>query len=80
MIKGPGSLEPPGDEGSDGDGRHEGLDIAVEAGEDAAPVLEAAEHALNDVALPVDLPVVLDLYLAVGLRRDDRGGAAFDQP
>ena len=25
-------------------------------------------------------PVVLDLHLAVGLRRDDRGGAAFDQP
>ena len=41
------------DEGGDGDGGHEGLDIAVEAGGDAAPVLEAAEHAFDDIALAV---------------------------
>ena len=34
---------------------------------DAPPVLEAAEHALDDVALLVDLAVVLDLDLSVGL-------------
>ena len=43
-------------------------------------VLEAAEHALDDVALAIDLAVVFDLDLAVGLRRDDRRGALLDQP
>lgn len=61
------ALEPPCDEGCDRDGGHEGLDVAVEAGGDAPPVLEAAEHAFDDVALTVDFPVVLDLHLAVGL-------------
>ena len=61
------SLEPPHDEGCDGDGCHEGLDVAVEASCDAPPVLEAAEHALDDVALAVDLAVVLDVHFAVGL-------------
>ena len=64
---GPESLEPPGDDGCDGDGSHEGFEVAVEAGCDPAPIFEAAERALDDIALTVDLPVVLDLDLAVGL-------------
>ena len=41
--------------------------MAVEAGCDPPPVLEAAEHAHDGIAVTVDLPVVLDLDLAVGL-------------
>src|SRR5690606_11423157 len=70
------SLEPPCDEGGDGDGGHEGLDMAVEACGYAPPVLEAAEHALDDVALSVNLAVVFDMDLTVGLCRDDWRGTA----
>ena len=44
------------------------------------PVLEPAEHALDDVSLATDQPIVLDLDFAVGLRGDDRRSAALDQP
>jgi hypothetical protein len=46
-------LEPPSDEGGDGDSDHEGLDVAVEACGEAPPVLEAAEHALDVIALAI---------------------------
>lgn len=49
------------------DGSHEGIDVAVGPSGYTAPVLEPAEHALDDVSLAVDLPVVLDLDFAVGL-------------
>lgn len=73
-------LVPPCDQGCDGDGGHEGLDVSVEASCDAAPVLEAADHSLDDVALAIDGAVVFDLDFAVGLGRDDRRGAALSQP
>lgn len=53
VISGPDLFEPPCDHGGDGYCGYEGFDVAVEAGGDAAPVIEAAEHALNDVALSV---------------------------
>ena len=45
-----------------------------------APVLEAAKHALDDVALPVDGLVIMVLDLAVLARWDDGRGSAFCQP
>ncbi|MBV7256457.1 hypothetical protein KCG44_06615 [Pacificimonas sp. WHA3] len=59
-------MEPPSDECCDGDGGREGFDIAIAPACYALPVLEAAEHALDDIALAIDLPVVLDLNLAIG--------------
>ena len=55
-------------------------DVAVEAGGYTAPVLEAAKHALDDVALPVDGLVIMVLDLAVLARWDDGRGSAFCQP
>ena len=43
--------EPEGDGRCDADGREEGVGAAVVAGGDAAPVLEAAEHVLDAMAL-----------------------------
>ena len=56
------------------------LDVAVEAGGYTASVLEAAKHALDDVALPVDGLVIMVLDLAVLARWDDGRGSAFCQP
>lgn len=64
----------------DGDGGHEDLDVAIEAGSDAPSVFDAAKHALDDIALAVDLPVMPDLDLAVGLGRDAGSDATLDQP
>lgn len=80
MIQDTDSLETPDDGSGDGEGCHEGLDVSVEAGRDASPVIEAAEHAIDDVALAVDYPVVVDLDLAVGLGWDGGRGAALGQP
>lgn len=77
---GPDSLQPPDDGGGEADGAHEVFDVAIEAGCDAPPVLEAAEHALDDVALLVDGAVVIILELAVFARRDDGLGASSNQP
>lgn len=56
------------------------MDFAVEAGGDAAPVLDAAEHSFDDVALLVDRFVVVVLDFAVFTRRDDGLGSALAQP
>ena len=56
------------------------FDVAIEACGDAPPVLEAAEHALDDVALFVDGAVVIILDLAVFAWCYDGLSAAFDQP
>lgn len=53
--------------------------VSVEPGCYSAPVLELAGHALDYVALTVDLPFVVDLDFAVRLRGDDRRCAAPDQ-
>ena len=42
--------------------------------------LEAAEHALDDVALLVDFGVAVELDLAVSFGWDDRRGASLYQP
>ena len=46
---------------------HEGFDVSVETCGDAAPVLEAAEHAFNDVTLPIDRWVAIEFDLAMFL-------------
>src|SRR4029077_18085887 len=43
----------------------------VVSGSDAAEVLEESEHALNAVALAIDVSVVRNGWLATGARRND---------
>ena len=70
----------PEDDGcSDADGREEGVGASVVAGVDASPVFEAAEHDLDLVALAVQLSVMRDSDLAVGLGRDAGLDAALGQ-
>src|SRR3546814_5961840 len=70
----------PGDGSGECDCGHEVFDVAIEAGGDAPPVLEPAEHPLDDVALSVDGLVVVVLDFAVPARRDDGLGAACFEP
>src|SRR5204863_269512 len=42
--------QPEDDRGSEGDGREEGRGVAIVAGGDAPPILEAAEHDLDAAA------------------------------
>lgn len=73
-------MQSPDDGGGGTDGADEAFDVAIEADGDAAPVLEAAEHALDDVTPLMDGSVVIMLDLAVLARRDDRLGASRLQP
>ena len=58
--RGPDLLDPPYDSSGKNHGRKEVCDISVEACCDAPPAFEAAEHALDDVALRVGcLAIVL---------------------
>lgn len=55
------SLQPPEDGGGDADCARDVFGVAIEAGGDTAPVLEATIHALNDVALLLErFPTKLD--------------------
>src|SRR5665647_1766916 len=80
MSYGPDSLQPPDDCGGEADGSHEVFDVPIEAGCDASPIFEAAEHALDDVALLVDRAVIFVLDLAVLAGRNDGLGATLGQP
>ena len=64
-------MEPPDDDGSDGDCSHEGFDVAVEAGCDAAELLEFAEAAFDQVALCVEVLVERVLAGSGGVVWDD---------
>ena len=64
---GPDPLQPADGGGGQCDGTYEVLDVAVEAGGEATPVFEAAEHALDDVALFVDGAITVVLDLAGGI-------------
>lgn len=77
---GAGSFEPPHGRLRRGRLRRRVCDVSVEAGGDAAEVLEPAEGALDDVAVEVDGFFTVGLELAVALRRDDRLDAARRQP
>lgn len=54
--------------------------VSIEARSDAPPILDAAEHAFDDVAFFVDGLVIIVLDLAVLARRDDGCGAALFEP
>lgn len=54
--------------------------LRVVASGDAAPVFEAAEHALDDVALLVDGGIEVELVLAVSLGRDDGPRSPLSEP
>ena len=56
------------------------LDFAVVSGGDAAPILEAAEHALDDVAFGVAAVVVGEWDASVAFGRDDGGGSSCSEP
>ena len=71
--------KPPDHEGSQGHGGGEvGGELVVTSG-DAAPILEPAEHALNQVAQLVGLRIEGMEVLAGRIVRNDRLGAALDQ-
>jgi hypothetical protein len=72
--------DPPGDE--DGDGEAGGIVAGelVVSGGDAAPVLEAAEGPLDQVAAPVGDGVEGVAALAGRVVGDDRQGTTVDQP
>ena len=59
--------------------RHEGVGASVIAGVDAPSLLQSAEHVFDLVALAVERLVVLDLDLAIGLRRDAGRDSSCDQ-
>ena len=61
----------------DGDGGLEVLFEFIEAGGEAAELLEVGEGAFDAVALAVEGAVEAALHLADGSRRDDGGDAAF---
>ena len=72
-------MSPPYDDGGDEDGAgKDGSELVVSSG-DAPPVLEPAEHPLDEIALLVGLRVEgLDVF-ARGVVGDDGRRAAFDQ-
>src|SRR5258708_1919494 len=59
-------LGPPSDSGGKGDAGEEVSGELVVSRGDAAEVLEAAEHALDEIALPIKDGVVRDQRLASG--------------
>ncbi len=61
---GSGLIDPEEDGGGEEDGGHEGVGASVVAHGDAAPVLEAAEHVLGAMPLPVKDLVVGERDLA----------------
>lgn len=72
-------MSPPDDDGGDEDGAGEdGGELIVSSG-DAPPVLEPAEHALDEIALLVGLRVEGVDVLAGGVVGDDGRRAALDQ-
>lgn len=77
---GPDSFKPPDDGSRDGDGCHEVFDIAVEAGGYPSPVFEAAEHALHDIALPIDCRITFVVNFAIAFVRNDGLSAPFGEP
>ena len=56
------------------------MQVAIEAGGDASPVLEAAEHAFDDVSLAVRGSVVGPRFAAIFAGWDDGCGAARHKP
>ena len=62
--------QPEDDRGSEGDGREEGRGVAIVAGGDAPPILEAAEHDLDAAAVPVAALVIPDRLVAGSPTRD----------
>jgi len=75
----PDSLQPPDDGSGEANGGHECFDVAIEAGSDAPPVFEAAEHAVDDVALLVDCAIIIVLDFAALAGWNDGFSAALDQ-
>ena len=70
---------PRGDDGRDDDGGGEvGCELVI-AGGDASPILEAAEHALDEVALAIGGLVERMMSLAGRVVRDDRNRATFEK-
>ena len=70
---------PPDDNGGDHDGDGKvGCELVVSCG-DASPILEAADHALDEIALAIGSLVERMMSLAGRIVRDDRNCAAFEK-
>ena len=72
-------IEPEDEAGSESDGGEAGVGASVIAGVDASPVLEAGEHILDAMALPVERSVVGYMDPAIDLGRDAGGDASFGE-
>jgi hypothetical protein len=59
---------------------HAVFDVSIDAGGDLSPAFEATEHALDDVALPVDLWITRVMNPAIALVWDDGRGTALFKP
>ena len=73
------SWNPEADGCDEGNGCDEVLGEPIVAGCDATPVLQSAEHALDQIASAVGLAVERTGSLSPGARGDDRLDAAFSQ-
>ena len=70
---------PPDDDGGEHDGGGEvGCELVI-AGDDASPILEAAEHAHDEIALAIGGLVERMMSFAGRIVRDDRNRAAFEK-
>jgi hypothetical protein len=69
----------PDDKGGDHDGGGRGGCELVVAGGDASPILEAAEHAFDKIALAIGNLIEGMMSFAGRIVRDDRNRAAFEK-
>lgn len=67
---GSGLIDPEDEDCGEGDCGQEGVGASVVSGVDASPVLEACEHVLDPVALPVEDAIVVMLDAVAGMGRD----------
>jgi hypothetical protein len=78
-LLGSGLIDPEDEDGSEGDGRKEGVSAPVVSCVDAPPIFEASEHVFDPVTLPVEDGIVFVLCAVPGVRRDARGDTSLGQ-
>lgn len=79
VVLGSGLIDPEDEGGGEGDCGQEGVSASVVSGVDASPVLEAGEHVLDPVALPIEQRIIAVLDTVLGMRRDAGRDALADE-
>ena len=69
-------IEPKEEAGGECDSRQEGVSASIVTSVDTSPVLEAAKHVFDAVALSVEGAIVRDERFTVDFRRDAGGDAS----